>query len=131
MAKKSQELRCQGQQHQDDQDADCDVIGNVMAHPHDYPVTILTPPSVRLFPTFARRRGIGALKWVRPDLNQRIWNYRNKPTPQLFKCDGKQHIPAGTGAMVASQFEWTTALMVLGLLVAMVCVFLYARSGRR
>jgi hypothetical protein len=33
--------------------------------------------------------------------------------------------------MVASQFDWTTALMVLGLLVAMVCVFLYARSGRR
>ena len=28
MAKKSQELRCQGQQHQDDQDADCDVIGS-------------------------------------------------------------------------------------------------------
>jgi hypothetical protein len=33
--------------------------------------------------------------------------------------------------MVASQFDWTTALMVLGLSVAMVCVFLYARSGRR
>ena len=28
MAKKSQELRRQGQQHQDDQNADCDVIGN-------------------------------------------------------------------------------------------------------
>jgi hypothetical protein len=33
--------------------------------------------------------------------------------------------------MLALQFDWTTALMVLGLLVAMVCVFLYARSGRR
>jgi hypothetical protein len=29
--------------------------------------------------------------------------------------------------MVASQFDWTTALMVLGLLVAMVCVF-YTRA---
>jgi hypothetical protein len=45
----------------------------------------------------------------------------------LFKCDGKLPIPAGTGAMVASQFDWTTALMVLGLLVAMVCVF-YTRA---
>jgi hypothetical protein len=45
----------------------------------------------------------------------------------LFKCDGKPPIPAGTGAMVASQFDWTTALMVLGLLVAMVCVF-YTRA---
>ena len=28
MAEKLHKLRCQGQQHQDDQDADCDVIGN-------------------------------------------------------------------------------------------------------
>jgi hypothetical protein len=30
--------------------------------------------------------------------------------------------------MLALQFDWTTALTVLGLLVAMVCVFFYTRA---
>jgi hypothetical protein len=47
--------------------------------------------------------------------------------PEFVQMRWQAAYSAGTGAMVASQFDWTTALMVLGLLVAMVCVF-YTRA---